>query len=410
LKTTVSLEHSKNQLMNMDFLIIGGGLAGSLLLSALKHFHPKLKVLLLEQNSSLGGNHTWCLHDADIPSGANSWFQPLLSRTWAEYHVYFPEHDRRLKSAYHSIQSTDLSKKILGQWSSSIRLNCKVTQTTRDAESGLWKVSAECDQTVFEYSATTVIRCSGWKKNSTHQRLGYQKFVGLDVELTEPHCLDHVVLMDARVPQVDGYRFMYLLPWSETSLLVEDTYYSNHPNLKVERIQKEIQNYLDLRGWKIKTIHRSEEGCLPLDLDPSKESESSEIPPCLGAESNFLNPVTGYTLPYTLRAIDQLMHQGNLTDESCRRTLRELRQAESSKLSYLNFLNRMMFLAARNENRYKILQRFYLMPEGTIQRFYTGSLNWWDRIRILVGKPPVSVISALKVLKSRKNVTHLDPS
>lgn len=409
MKTTGNLEHSKNQLMNVDFLIIGGGLAGCLLLSALKHFHPKLKVLLLEQNSSLGGNHTWCLHDADIPSDSRAWFLPLLSRSWAEYHVYFPEHDRRLKSPYHSIQSTDLNRKILEQWSSSIQLNCKVSSTLRDAESGLWKVAVESDSQ-SEYSATTVIRCSGWKKNPPGQRLGYQKFVGLDLELSEPHGLDHVILMDARVPQVDGYRFMYLLPWSETSLLVEDTYYSNHPTLKVERIQKEIQNYLALRGWKIKNIHRSEEGCLPLDLDPNKVGDSLDIPPCLGAESNFLNPVTGYTLPYTLRAIDKLMQQGNLTDESCRRTLSGLRQSEGSRLGYLNFLNRMMFLAARNESRYKILQRFYLMPEKTIQRFYTGSLNWWDRIRILVGKPPVPVIAALKVLKSRKSVTHLDPS
>ena len=55
----------------------------------------------------------------------------------------------------------------------------------------------------------------------------------------------------------------------------------------------------------------------------------------------------------------------------------------------------MLFRAAKPEERYTVLQRFYGLNQGLIERFYAGKLKWYDKARILIGKPPVPVTKAL---------------
>ena len=65
-----------------------------------------------------------------------------------------------------------------------------------------------------------------------HLDIAFQKFLGLFIRLAEPHGLTGPILMDATVKQEDGYRFIYTLPFSETDVLVEDTYYADDPDLE----------------------------------------------------------------------------------------------------------------------------------------------------------------------------------
>ena len=58
----------------------------------------------------------------------------------------------------------------------------------------------------------------------------------------------------------------------------------------------------------------------------------------------------------------------------------------------------MLFLAARPQERYRVLQHFYRLPEATINRFYAGWPNFADRARILSGRPPVAIGPAVKAM------------
>ena len=50
--------------------------------------------------------------------------------------------------------------------------------------------------------------------SSPHGAQGFQKFVGLELRWNRPRSVKHEpVLMDACLPQQDGFRFMYLLPF-----------------------------------------------------------------------------------------------------------------------------------------------------------------------------------------------------
>ena len=81
-------------------------------------------------------------------------------------------------------------------------------------------------------------------------------------------------------------------------------------------------------------------------------------------------------------------------------SLFELTRRRSGELwrgtGYYRLLNRMLFRAAEPELRYRIFERFYGLSGGLIRRFYAGRLKWFDKVRVLIGKPPVPVHRALR--------------
>ena len=52
-------------------------------------------------------------------------------------------------------------------------------------------------------------------------------------------------------------------------------------------------------------------------------------------------------------------------------------------------------------DRYRVLQRFYGLREPLIQRFYAGRLRTADKVRLMVGKPPVPIRRAIGCLADR---------
>ena len=65
---------------------------------------------------------------------------------------------------------------------------------------------------------------------------------------------------------------------------------------------------------------------------------------------------------------------------------------------YYRMLGKMLFGAAPPPERWRIFSRFYGLDPALIQRFYAGRSTLADRIRILCGKPPVPIRSAMRTL------------
>jgi lycopene beta-cyclase len=61
-------------------------------------------------------------------------------------------------------------------------------------------------------------------------------------------------------------------------------------------------------------------------------------------------------------------------------------------------LGKMLFGAARPDARWRIFERFYRLDPALIQRFYAGRSTAYDRMRILCGRPPVPIRSAMRTL------------
>lgn len=367
---------------SFDCLIVGGGLAGGLFFYALRRAQPNLRILLIEKSESLGGNHTWSFHLSDLSSDIE-WLTPLISRTWPSYEVRFPDYVRVIEKPYCSIRAEDFDHVLRQQHGEYILLNADV-------------VSVESQTVTLSggrvLQARQVVDARGWRPSGANA--GFQKFVGLDIKLKDSHGMKHVLLKDARVSQTDGYRFFYVLPWGPREVLVEDTYYSNTANLDVDAVRGEVLRYVASCGWEVESIERQEIGCLPLELNKKKVPEDDGVLR-LGAAAGVYQPVTGYTFPQTLERVHAL---AQVPMDQWQSVLQRLNRRHHKQATYLRALNRMMFLAAVPEKRYIILQRFYGLSEGLIARFYKGQLSLADKLRILCGRPPVSIWRALKSL------------
>jgi lycopene beta-cyclase len=368
-----------------DVAILGGGLAGSLIALALARKRPDLSLLLIEAGDKIGGDHTWSFFESDIARHDRWLLAPLVCHSWVEHDVAFPRHRRTLPGAYHAIRSSRLAEVVHATLPpEAIRLGAKVHTagpTTVLMQDG------------SHVSAGGVIDARG-VAGLDHLNLGWQKFVGQELLLEKPHGLERPLIMDATIEQIDGYRFLYVLPFSADTLLIEDTYYSDRPHLAPGTITPRIQHYAAGRGWKVAEVLREEMGVLPIamggDFDAYWRSGGDGVGKA-GMRAALFHPTTGYSLPDAVRIASRLVREPDLSGDA----LHALLYAEARKTwqdrRFYRMLSRMLFHAAHPPQRWKILDHFYRKDRGLIRRFYAGRSTFSDKLRLLFGKPPVPI-------------------
>jgi lycopene beta-cyclase len=246
-------------------------------------------------------------------------------------------------------------------------------------------------------AAPLVIDARG-PRRSSHLVLGWQKFLGLEVRLEAPHGLARPVIMDATVPQLDGYRFVYLLPMAPDRVLIEDTRYSDAPALDRKALAADIATYAAMQGWKIAEVVREEAGVLPIalagDIDAYWDDATTGAADA-GLRAALFHPTTGYTLPDVARQAEAIAALPELTTAAVRASLVEMSKTRWRERAFYRLLNRMLFRAAEPDRRYQVLSRFYRLSQPLIQRFYAGRSTAGDKLRILAGRPPVPISRAL---------------
>jgi lycopene beta-cyclase len=379
-----------------DVVIVGGGLAGGLCALALHRRRPRLRVALVEAGASLGGNHTWSFHASDVDDEGAALLEPLVVRRWPRVEVAFSDHERRLPMGYATLTSASLARALeqafSGPSGGELLLSRKALQVTaREVllEDGLRLV------------APLVLDGRGpaapprWVENQ-----GFQKFVGLEVELAPGKGqldLETALVMDARVPQVDGFRFVYLLPLASDRLLVEDTYYADGPELDRPLLRARALAYLDRRGIEVRRVLREESGVLSIPFtDDSLPPLGSPLR--LGARGGWFHPTTGYTVPVAVQVAATVAAHG---PAEVWPALAPLHARVQRQAHFFRILNRLLFRAVAPEDRWQVLSRFYRLPQGCIERFYALATTSADRARILLGRPPrgVSLRAAFAALQ-----------
>ena len=374
-----------------DVVLVGGGLANSLIALRLKSLRPRLRVVMLEQGRTIGGEHTWCHFATDVDVTVAGWLRPLIAHRWAGYEVRFPGHGRRLDTPYLAITSERLHQVVTATLGSDAWLGAAVTNVTPH------EVTLADGRKLV---AGAVIDGRGPRK-SRSLAIGYQKFVGQGVRLAAPHGLTQPIIMDATVSQEDGYRFVYVLPLDATRLLIEDTRYSDGPALDRPALRRAIAAYAKAQGWTIAKVEREEDGVLPIalggDIDAYWKEARSQVAE-VGLRAALFQPTTGYSLPDAARMADAIAALPRITSASVRACVEGQSKAVWRRRRFLRLLNRMLFRACAPEERYRVLERFYRLRPGLIQRFYAARLTQWDKARILIGKPPVPISAAIKCL------------
>ena len=373
-----------------DIAIVGGGLAGGLAALALARQRPDLDVRLVEPGP-VGGNHVWSFFDSDIAKKDRWLVAPLVRYHWPRYDVTFPAHQRTMRMGYKSITGEALAEAVAAALPEGHVITDKAKHVAPDhlllARGG-------------RLSAKRVIDARGAGKFPTLD-CGWQKFVGQALTVTGGHGVEHPVVMDATVEQQDGYRFVYLLPFDAETLFVEDTYYSDGPDLDVPLIRERIAAYAAAQGWDVAATTREENGVLPVVIagDFDRLWPASDRTARIGARAGMFHATTGYSLPDAVRTVSALPSLVARSDFA--EVLRDRARASWRRQRFYRMLGAMLFRAAEPDVRYRIFERFYRLSPHLIARFYAGCSTTADKLRILSGKPPVPIGRAIAALAKR---------
>lgn len=376
-----------------DIAIAGGGLSGGLIALALRRARPELDVVLLEAGETPGGNHRWSWFASDLGAEATSLLSTMRTARWDEgYDVAFPAHARTLSTPYRSLASTDFAAALARELAPGT-IRCNAAVSTLGAE-GLVLKSGE------RISARTVIDCRGFEP-SHYLTGGWQVFMGRHLRTSAPHGLTRPIIMDARVTQHGAYRFVYVLPLAHDELFVEDTYYADSPELDRRALSGRIDAYCAERGWHGELLHH-ETGVLPVVTGGRFKAWQQGLRvhgvARAGARAGFLHPLTSYTLPQAAATALLIAREADLPGEQLGALLEGEATRHWARTGFYRTLGTMLFGAGDPDQRYRIFERFYRLPEPTVERFYAARSSLADKALVLVGKPPVPVLGAMRAL------------
>ena len=366
-----------------DYVLVGGGLQSGLMALAIAHHHPAAKVLLIEQQGKLAGNHTWSFHDTDLTSAAAIWAAPLIEHRWPEYQIRVGGRVRTVRIPYRTCSSTHFSDVI--------------TSLMDHPSRTLWTGTTV---TAIEPHAVTLGDGSRIEANVVidnrgpapldleHFAGGFQKFWGFELELSSDWPHPDPIVMDDSIDQRDGFRFVYTLPFGPRRVLVEDTRFSNNTAIDRGECLQRVREYTERVGCADWRIVREEHGILPMPT--SGFLPGGSLPRLAGGyRGGFFHAATGYSFPMAVRLAETVATR---PAERLPQAWLELAKEHAWRARFARFLNRLLFELVKPETRYQIFRRFYrVLDESSIARFYGHRFTPADAFRIVVGFPPMGL-------------------
>ncbi len=380
-----------------DIAIVGGGLAGGLIALALARSRNDRAVRLLEAGPSLGGNHRWSWFESDLSPAGGELMQAFTQTRWdMGYDVRFPGFARALSTPYRSLASADFASNLE-------RLLPPGTIGIGAPAQGL-AADAVTLATGERIAARAVVDCRGFEASGDLSG-GWQVFMGRRLRTQSPHGVSRPVIMDAMVEQLDGYRFVYVLPLAEDELFVEDTYYQDTPTLDRSALSARLDQYCAANGWSGAVVGE-ETGVLPVvtggDFTAFRDAQRIEGVAVAGARGGFSHPLTSYTLPFAVETALAIAADADLPGPQLATMLEARARQHWDETRFYRRLGAMLFGAAEPEDRWRVFARFYRLSEPLIERFYAGRSTLADRARILCGRPPVPLGRALRAILSHR--------
>lgn len=371
-----------------DIAIVGGGLAGGLAALALARRRPDLDVRLVE-SGAIGGNHVWSWFDSDIAPEHRWILEPLAAHHWDDYDILFPAHRRTLKTGYNSTSGTALNDAVRAALAEARIIGVKAEALEPDR-------LVLTDQRSIAARHVLDARGSG---DFSMLDCGWQKFLGQRLKVAGGHGLTRPIVMDATVEQLDGYRFVYCLPFDADTVFVEDTYYSDTRDFAPPALRQRIADYAAMRRWQVTAIDGEEMGALPVvmggDFDALWPADDDVAR--IGVRAGVFQATTGYSFPDAVRFAALLTEAIDAPDLPAR--LRAFSAEAWRRQRFYRMLDTMLFRAGEPAERYRILQRFYRLRPALIERFYAGKSTTADKLRILSGKPPVPFWRAVNLVR-----------
>jgi lycopene beta-cyclase len=295
-------------MQQFDYIIAGAGASGLSL--AWKMLHSPLsekKTLVLDQSLIPANDKTWCFWDADDPPFSN-----LIHRKWtrAEVSIWGNRSIESLKNyTYYCLRSGDFRNHILNRLKDHPNFNLletPITELSFDGRSPTLRTETNSFKADYIFQSCF----TPWNEGDDQPRHPLlQHFLGWEISTSKPVFDEHVfTLMDFDQTFGDGIAFIYLLPWSETSALIEYTIFSD-TLLEKKQYEEKVSLYLNHR-FNLKpidyTIDRKEFGKIPMEDRPHKPWYKPGILN-LGTIGGVTKPSTGYTFKRIQKQTDAII-------------------------------------------------------------------------------------------------------
>ena len=285
---------------HFDYVISGAGAAGLMLAfrMAKDPFFNHKSIALIDIEKKKSNDRTWCFWE----NGKGEW-DDLLATSWENIFFGGPGYEKRLNInpyIYKMIRSADFYSaiwKILDESSNFIFIQGQVKRISDVSESVHVVTTDEIFSAGKVFNSITLDREF---EQQTRYPLLQQHFVGWFIKTNGDHFDEKMAtFMDFRVPQRNNTRFMYLLPMSKNTALLEYTLFSEKL-LNIKEYEDEIKAYLDKHGISDYTILETEKGSIPMTAyDFGKHNSQNVLN--IGTAGGWTKASTGYTFMNTTK-------------------------------------------------------------------------------------------------------------
>jgi len=290
-----------------DYIIAGTGCAGLSLALQLKNSNLNFsKILLIDKDLKNKNDRTWCFWTKE----KNNWFDSIVFRKWNSFNFKSTSFEKTFDISpyqYMMIKGIDFYNYCISELKNDHRFEF-VTDEIQSitSENNLGILKTEKATYTSAYIFNSAIRTQKTKTNHINY---VQHFKGWVVTTpNEVFDIENPTFMDFTVEQYNDCRFMYVIPFSKNTALVEYTGFSQQ-SLSSDKYDNELiaylKNELNIEYYK---IEESEYGEIPM-------AESEFINPFgnnvinIGTAGGFSKPSTGYTFYFIQKNIKHIIAQ-----------------------------------------------------------------------------------------------------
>ena len=362
-----------------DIVIAGGGLSGALAALALAKAHPALRLVLIDAGERALESRIWPCFLADIPQADRWLVVPLFDGAWRKYEVRFPRFMRVVNSS---------CRMITGE---------KIDAALREALGGDALLTSE---TIVGLDAGGVTLGNGRRIHARavidaragmvfpHLAGGWRVSYGKVLRFEHKHPFAHPLLMDLRLTQRDGCRFVSCVPITVNTAYICETLYSETAAIDPAEQAARVDDYCRLANWRVAEVLHEQSEAVPLvgagDFDAFWVSGEAGVAR-IGAWAGLLHPFSGSEMAAAVSAALRLAALSDPSGQAFARVSRDIAARHWRRSGFARLLVRLLFAAAGPRRRYKLLEAIYRLDQAVIERFHTNSSTLRDRVKILLG-------------------------
>lgn len=366
-----------NRVSSNDIIIIGAGVSGLILANEIIQ-RTKRKVLILEKKKKFTYEKNLCFWN--IP---NNELTKLCNNKWKEIVINIDGEKKKLIDK--NIKYLRINSKILHDFyvdklksnnRFSITMGCQVKSKNNQNE-------VLISTNKGKYKAKLVFDSIPEKFIFNKEYL-YQHFVGLEIKCKKNiFKVNEITLMDIQEKN-NLFNFLYVLPFSKNSALVESTYFSSKTFKKKIYID-DIKNYI-FQKYNIKdfSVKFCEAGIIP--MTKVKYNASKNIVK-IGTAGNWVKMSSGYSLQnsfiYSKQIVDCMLNN---------------KYPRISSKPFINFLDIMFckyVVAYPNHVKYFFKSFFFKNSLLSVVNFLCDRASFIEILNILIKLPKIKMLKIL---------------